>query len=163
MATFSDQGVRSYMLSTVSVTSGRIFSAAESKLTSLIGITIFNNGLRFIIGEVEISRAMISAARNVSSSYKLPGKETVQGLLLDNCFQNHIKNQREKLLNGSNIYGLHFQGDSATIKDTLLLNILAGVFYLPVSVQNIVDCIGHITGGHKKDAIFCGEFIRSND
>ena len=86
MATFSDQGVRSYMLSTVSVTSGRIFSAAESKLTSLIGITIFNNGLRFIIGEVEISRAMISAARNVSSSYKLPGKETVQGLLLDNCF-----------------------------------------------------------------------------
>ena len=40
-------------------------------------------------------------------------------------FENHIKNQREKLLNGSDIYGLHFQGDGATIKDKIILNILA--------------------------------------
>ena len=41
------------MLSKVSVTSVRIFSAAESKLTSLIAITIFNNGLQFRIGSEE--------------------------------------------------------------------------------------------------------------
>ena len=65
------------MLSTVSVTSDKIFSAAESKLTSLIGITIFNNGLQFRIGEDETFRAIISAARNVSRNYKLPGREKV--------------------------------------------------------------------------------------
>ena len=65
------------MLSTVSVTSGRIFSAAEAKLNSLIGMTIFNNGIQFIIGEDETFRAMISAARNFSRNYKLPGRETV--------------------------------------------------------------------------------------
>ena len=54
------------MLSTVSVTSVIIFYSAEAKLTSLVGITIFNNGLQFRIGEYETFRAIISAARNVS-------------------------------------------------------------------------------------------------
>ena len=138
----------------VSVTSGIIFSAAESKLTLLIGMTIFNNCLQFRIGEGETFREMISAIRNVSRYYKLPGRETVRGALPDNCFENHTKNQLEKLLNEAEIYGLHFQGDGATIKETPLLNILTGCLYLPVSVQNIVDCIGHITGGHNKDAKF---------
>ena len=118
------------MLSTVSVISGRIFSAAEAKLTSLILMTIFNNSIQFRIGEDKTFKAMISAAINVSRYYKLPGRETVQEPLLV-FFKNHIKNQLEKLLTGANIYGLNFQGDGATIKDTPLLNILSGGFYLP--------------------------------
>ena len=77
--------------------------------------------------------------------------------LLDNCFDNHIKNQREKLLNGEDIHGLHFQGDDERIKDTPLINIFAGEVYLTVSVQNIVDCTGHITGGYKKDDKFVAD------
>ena len=34
-----------------------------------------------------------------------------------------------------------------------LIYLMGGV-YLPVSVQNIVNCTGHITGGHNKDANF---------
>ena len=79
--------MRSSMLSTVSVTSGRIFSAAETKLTSSIGITIFKNGLKFIIGGEETFRAMISAVINVSRDYNLPVRETVQGPLLDNLLR----------------------------------------------------------------------------
>ena len=52
------------MLSTVSVTSGRILYDVEAKLTSLIGMSIFNNGLQFIIGEEETFRSIISAAGN---------------------------------------------------------------------------------------------------
>ena len=95
MATLSDNGVQPSMLSTVSVTSGRIFSSAEAKLTSLIGMAIFNNGLQFRIGEEDTFRALIRASRNVSIYYKLSGRETVRGMFLDNCFENHIKNQRE--------------------------------------------------------------------
>ena len=69
---------------------------------------------------------MISSVRNVSRDYKLPGRETVRGLLPDECFDNHIKNQREKLLNEADIYGLHLQCDGTTIKETPLLNILSG-------------------------------------
>ena len=112
----------------VSVTSDRIFSAAESKLTSLIGIIIFNNGLQFIIGEDETFRVISSAVRNVSRSYNLPGGEIMQGPLIDNCFENNIKKQCEKLLNGADIYVIHFQGGGETIKATPLLNILADLF-----------------------------------
>ena len=62
----------------------------------------------------------------------------MQGPLLVNCFENHTKNQREKFLDGKDIYGLHSQGDGATIKDAPLPNILAGGGYLPVSAQRIV-------------------------
>ena len=71
------------MLSMVSVTSGRIFSDAEAKIIALIGMTIFNNGLQFRMGEDETFREMIRAARNVSRDYNLPGRETVRGQLLD--------------------------------------------------------------------------------
>ena len=81
----------------------------------------------------------------------------MQGPLLDNIFYNHIKNQCDKLLEGADIYGLRFQGDGETINDTPLLNILDGGGYLPVSVKNIMDCTGHITVGHKKDAKFVAE------
>ena len=106
---------------------------------------------------------MIGVARNVSRGYKLSGRDTVRGLLPVNFFLNHMKNQHEKLLNGAGIYGLHFQGDGATTKDTPLINILAGGVHLPVSVQNIVDFTGHITGGHNKDANFFGKFSWSNE
>ena len=116
------------MLSTVSVTSARIFSDTESKLTSLIVMTIFKSGLQFRMGEEETFRKMISAERIVSRDHKLPGREMVRGTFLDKCFKNHINNQREELLNGADIYGIYFQCDGATIKDTHLLNILAGGF-----------------------------------
>ena len=86
--------MRPSVLSMVSVTSGRIFYAVEAKLTSLIGMNIFNNGLQFRIGEDDTFRAMISAARNIPRYYKLPGRDTVLGTLLDKYFGNHIKNQR---------------------------------------------------------------------
>ena len=31
--------------------------------------------------------------------------------------------------------------------------------YLTLSVQNILECTGHITGGHKKDATFVAEIF----
>ena len=82
------------MLLMVTVTSGIIFSAAEAKITSLIGMNIFNNGLQLRIGEDETLRAIISATRNVSRNYKLPGREMVRGPLIDNVFGINIKKQR---------------------------------------------------------------------
>ena len=63
------------MLSTLSVTSvteGIIFSSVEAKLTSLIVMTIFKNGIIFRIGGEDTFRAIIRAARNFSKDYNLP-------------------------------------------------------------------------------------------
>ena len=64
-------------LSVTSVTSGRICSAAKFKLTTLIVMTIFNNGIKFRIGDEETFRAMNSASGNVSKDKKLIGRKTV--------------------------------------------------------------------------------------
>ena len=108
---------------------------------------------------------MISVSRNVSRYYNIPGRETVWGTLPDNCFDNHINNQREKLINRAYIYGIYFQVEGATIKDTNLLNILAGGVDLPVSVQKILNCGGQITCDHNEDAKFVAEgfFDQMND
>ena len=131
MSRLSYQGMQQSILSTVPVNLGRIFSYAEEKLTSLIGMTILKNGLQFRFWEEEALRAMLIATRNISRDYKLTGKETVWDPFLDKCIDNYIKNKREKLLNGAEIYELHFQGDGATINDTPLLNnYLRGFTYL---------------------------------
>ena len=104
--------------------------------------------------------AMISAARNVSRYYKLPGRQTLKGLFVDKCFDNHIKNQCVRLLNKSDIYVLHIQGNGETIKDTPLINILArgGFTYLyhskifwTIQVTSQVVTI--------RILFFCGEFL----
>ena len=82
--------------------------SAEYKLTSLIVMSIFNNDHQFIIGEEETLRAIIRAVRNVSRNYKLLGRETVREPFIDKCVENHIKNQLDNVLNGADIYGLHF-------------------------------------------------------
>ena len=104
---------------------------------------------------------MVSADRKISRDYKLPGMEAVQGKLIDKCFDSHINNQCEKLLNGEDIYVIHFQCDGATIKNTTLINILSGGggVKLPVSFQNIVDCTCHTKGGHNKVAKFVAEIL----
>ena len=126
------------MLSTVSVTSGIIFSAAESKLTSLIGMTIFKNCLQFIIGKDETFRAIISAARNFQVITSCQGGRRFEG----RCFIIVLRiisiTNLRIYYTGADIYGLHSQGDGAKIKDTPLLNILTGGVYIHVSVQKIV-------------------------
>ena len=78
---------------------------------------------------------MISTDRNVSRYYKTLGRDKIQGTLLEKCFENHINNQCENLLNEADIYGIHFKGDGATIKNKPLLNILSGgVHLIPASV-----------------------------
>ena len=60
----------------------------------------------------------------------------------------------------ADIFGLLFLGDGATISRCPLLNILASVKSIPVSVLEIVDCQGHLARGYKKDATFiCNLFL----
>ena len=61
----------------------------------------------------------------------------------------------------SEIFGLLFLSDGATISRYPLLNILASSKNIPVSVLEIVDCQGHLAWGNKKDATFiCNRFLK---
>ena len=76
-------------------------------------------------------------------------------MLLDKFFENHTKNQREKLLTGQTymefIFKVMVQQSRA---NPSLVSCLGGGVHLSVSVHTIVDCAGNITGGYNKDAKF---------
>ena len=52
----------------------------------------------------------------------------------------------------SEIFGLLFIGDGATISRVPLLNILVSGKKLPVAVLELVDCQGHLADGGTKNA-----------
>ena len=54
----------------------------------------------------------------------------------------------------SDIFGLLFLVDVATISRCTLLNILASVKNIPVAVLEIGDCQGHLSQGNKKYTSF---------
>jgi len=49
------------------------------------------------------------------------------------------------------IYSISFFGNDATVRKTLLLNILASGVYIPTACLEIVDCSTHLAKGGKKD------------
>ena len=60
----------------------------------------------------------------------------------------------------SEIFGLLFLGDGATISICPLLNIMDSTTNIPVSVLEIVDCQGHLSDGNIKDGTFiCNQFL----
>ena len=60
----------------------------------------------------------------------------------------------------SDIFGLLFLGDGATISRVPLLNILVSGKNLPVAVLELVDCQGHLADSGTKNASFiCNIFL----
>ena len=66
----------------------------------------------------------------------------------------------EMIKTESDIFGLLFLGDGATIPGCPLLNILASGKNIPVAVLEIVDFQGHLSDGNKKYGTFiCNKFL----
>ena len=75
----------------------------------------------------------------------------------------HDQNTKRNLIlikKESDIFGLLFIGDGATIYRIPLLNILVSGKNLPVAVLELVDFQGHLADGGKKDGTcICTKFI----
>ncbi len=66
-----------------------------------------------------------------------------------------------KLLQDTEVFGLGWLGDGATIKWTPLLNILLLCGNAPPTVMSIVDCKSHMSDWENKDATYImGQFQR---
>ena len=57
----------------------------------------------------------------------------------------------------SNIFGVAFFGDGATIHKCPLVNVFASSFHVPAMIRSIVECIKRLLEGEAKD----GSFISS--
>ena len=74
--------------------------------------------------------------------------------MLDLAYKAQLGRDLEKLLIDSEIYGLSFFGDGATIHKCPLVNVFASAFNCPAVLIEIIDCTARLLEGEKKDGAF---------
>lgn len=136
-----------------------IDGAAEEKLTMAIADMIHSCGLPFSLASHHKFGRVLTLARNASKKYTPPGRNQVGGTLLDLNYNIYKEKMMTLLQKESDLYGLSYFGDGATVHKSPLLNILASSVHLPVACLRIADCTGHLEEGGKKDAGFIAELF----
>ena len=127
---------------------------SESELTMAIADLIHACGLPFSLASHHKFHRVLTLAKVVSKKYVPPGRNKIAGELLDLNYELYMKKTSELLLKESEIYGITFFGDAATVKKSPLINILASSVHLPVGCMRIVDCSGHLEQDGRKDATY---------
>jgi len=131
----------------------------DQKLSLAIADLIHSLGLPFSLTDDAKFLLCLRLARACSSKYKPPTRQEVAGALLDLNYDNYITKQDEKLLIQSDIFGLTFYGDGATVKGMPLINILASGAYNTTAVLEICDCSEQMENGGTKNATYIADLF----
>ena len=103
---------------------------------------------------------MLELARTVSKCYQPPNRKLIPKDLLDVIHDQNTERNLSLIEKESDIFGLLFLGDGATISRGPLLNILVTGNNIPVAVLELVDCQGHLVDGGTNNATFiCNIFL----
>ncbi len=105
---------------------------------------------------VELARLkqMVSVLSKVGSNFEIPKQRQIGGPLLGLNFQRKYFHNKTKLLKSSDVFGLGFLGNGATVKRMPLMNIIALYADTPPITISIHDCTKHMQEGGKKDATY---------
>ncbi len=74
--------------------------------------------------------------------------------MLDLNFQMKYFDNKTNLLKSTDVFGLSFLGNGATVKRMPLMNIIAACADTPPITISIHDCMKHMQEGGKKDAMY---------
>ena len=103
---------------------------------------------------------MLDLARTVPNCYQPPNIKFTSKDILDVIHDQNMERNLSLIKKESEIFGLLFLGDGATISRVPLLNILVSGKNLPVAVLELVDCQGHLAdGGITNGTFICDRFI----
>jgi hypothetical protein len=83
------------------------------------------NALPFSLVEDSLFRRVITGARNVGSSYKMPCRSEVGGKWLEATYNSYREVEVEELLTEAETFGVLMLGDGATIEDCPQINVMA--------------------------------------
>ena len=132
----------------------------DSRMDMAVANLIHCEGTAFSLADSAHLRKIIQLAKCVSKNYVPPNRNRIAGELLELNYHEHYRKDVALLMVDSEIYGLDFYGDGATIKSMPLLNIMAYGVHAPAVILDIVDCTGHVSAGKKKDGPFVArEFV----
>ena len=106
----------------------------EACLTVAIADIIIYEGLSFNISQKPRFKKVIDLAITVSKSYQPPNKNLISKDILDVIHDQNMESNLSSIKSGSDIFGLLFLGDGATISRISLLKMLVSGKNLPVSI-----------------------------
>ena len=111
-----------------------MMTSNEACLTVAIADIIIYEGLSFNISQKPRFKKVIDLAITVSKSYQPPNKNLISKDILDVIHDQNMESNLSLIKSGSDIFGLLFLGDGATISRISLLKMLVSGKNLPVSI-----------------------------
>ena len=139
----------------------------ETRLTVAIAGFIISEGLSFNIYQKYRFKKVLDLAKTVSKCYQPTNRNLISKDLLGVIHDQNMERNLSLIKKDSDIFGLLFIGDGATISRIRLLNILVSVKNLPAAILECVDCQVHLADGGEKYRTFlcnrCIEHIRTID
>ena len=138
----------------------KMTTSNENLLTVAIADLIISEGLSFNLSQKPRFNKVLELARTVSKCYQPPNRKLISKDILDVIHDQNMERNLILIEKESDIFGLLFLGDGATISRVPLLNILVSGKNLPVAVLELVDCQSHLADGGTKNASFiCNRFL----
>ena len=137
-----------------------MMTSNETRLTVAISDLIISEGLSFNLYQKPRFKKVLELARTVSKCYQPPNRKLISKDILDVIHNQNMERNLSLVEKESEIFGLLFLGDGATISRVPLLNILVSGKNIPVAVLELVDCQGHLAdGGTKNTSFICNIFL----
>ena len=99
----------------------------ETNLTVAIADIVISEGLSFNLSQKPRFKKVLELARTVSKCYQPPNRKLISKDLLDVIHDQNMGRNLSLIEKESEIFGLLFLGDGATISRVPLLNILVSV------------------------------------
>ena len=145
----------------------KMMTSNETRLTVAIADLVISEGLSFNLSQKPRFKEVLQLARTLSKIYQPPNRNLIYKDILYGIHDQNMQRNLSLIKKQSDIFGLLFLGDGASISRIPLLNILVSGKNLPVAVLELVDCQVHLAYGGEKNGIFiCNRFldhIKRND
>ena len=101
-----------------------IMTSNETCITVAISDVIISEGLYFELSKKTVFKKVLDLERTVSRSYQPPNRKLISKDISGVFHDENMERNLSLILKESNIFGLLFLGDGATISRIPLLNIL---------------------------------------
>ena len=132
----------------------KMMTSNETRLTVSIADIIISEGLSLNLSQKPRLKKVLGFARTVSKCYQLLNRNLISKDLLDVIHDQNMDRNLSLIEKESEIFGLLFIGNGATISRVPLLNILVSGKNLPMAVLELIDCQGHLADGGIKNGTF---------
>ena len=152
MSDASTKGMSNISTSILGINHRNVTAVRAKELDIAISDFIYSKGLPFSVSDSPQFKKLLTCARLVTSTYKVPNRNRMSTDLLDQSYRQRIASYNAQLIKDGGRFGISMYGDGATVMKMPLINIMASGIHQRSAVLDIIDTSNHLSKGGLKDA-----------